>query len=62
MKNSLHPFLLLWTAIAPLLLSAKEWHVGPARTYTAPAQVSSLVADGDTVSIDAALYTNHPQV
>jgi hypothetical protein len=62
MKNSLHPFLLLWTAITPFFLSAKEWHVGPARTYTTPAQVSSLVADGDTVSIDAALYSNHPQV
>ncbi|MFM7154799.1 MAG: T9SS type A sorting domain-containing protein [Bacteroidota bacterium] len=62
MKTSSYPFLLLWAAMMPAFLLAKEWHVGPSRTYTTPAQVSSLLADGDTVSIDAALYNNHPQV
>lgn len=54
--------MLLWAATLPVSLFAKEWHVGPSRAYTTPAQVSSLVADGDTVSIDASLYANHPQV
>ncbi len=62
MKNVCYPFVLLWTAMAPAFLFAKEWHVGPSRAYTTPAQVSNLVSDGDTVSIDAALYPNHPQV
>lgn len=43
-------------------IHATEWHVGPTRTYTTPAAVSALVSHGDTVSIDAALYVNHPQV
>lgn len=62
MKNVCYPFMLLWTAMAPASLFAKEWHVGPSRAYTTPAQVSNLVSDGDTVSIDASLYPNHPQV
>jgi hypothetical protein len=36
---------------------ATEWFVGPGRTYTEPSQVSTLVSDGDTVSIDAGTYT-----
>ncbi|MBI3502760.1 MAG: T9SS type A sorting domain-containing protein [Bacteroidetes bacterium] len=36
---------------------AVNWLVGPAKTYTMPSQVSTLVASGDTVSIDAATYT-----
>lgn len=46
----------------PLLLSAActlhatTWMVGPSRTYTAPSKVASLVADGDTVAIDAGTY------
>jgi hypothetical protein len=51
-------FLLGWSA----LLTAKEWQVGPSRPFTSPAVVSSLLSDGDTLSIDAALYSNHPQV
>jgi len=37
-------------------LHATTWLVGPARPYTAPSQVSSLVGDGDTVEIDAGVY------
>ncbi len=35
---------------------ATTWQVGPAKVYTKPSQVSALVADGDTVLIDAATY------
>lgn len=35
---------------------ATTWQVGPARTYTLPSQVSTLVQNGDTVEMDAALY------
>jgi len=49
--------------IAPLFLSlfvtvcsAKTWQVGPGRVYTAPSKVIGLVADGDSVAIDAATY------
>ncbi|MEP7217875.1 MAG: right-handed parallel beta-helix repeat-containing protein [Bacteroidota bacterium] len=33
------------------------WPVGPTRTYTAPSKVSALVENGDTVAIDAGVYT-----
>lgn len=45
------PFLLLASP-----LSATNWLVGPARTYTKPSAVSNLVQNGDTVSIDAGVY------
>lgn len=45
-----------------LSASAKQWLVSPSGTYTTPLAVSSLVNAGDTVNIEAALYTNHPQV
>jgi hypothetical protein len=35
---------------------AKIYQVGPAKTYTLPSQVASLVANGDTVNIDAGNY------
>jgi len=35
---------------------ATTWQVGPAATYTLPSQVSTLVADGDTVDIAAGNY------
>src|SRR5438477_12973937 len=41
----------------PQLSFSTNWLVGPTRTYTKPSQVSTLVASGDTVSIDAATYT-----
>lgn len=37
---------------------AKSWHVGPARTYTTPSSVQSLVNDGDTIYIDGGIYQN----
>ncbi|MFN0036957.1 MAG: right-handed parallel beta-helix repeat-containing protein [Saprospiraceae bacterium] len=37
-------------------LRAKIWQVGPTRNYTVPSAVSNLVADGDTVEIDAGIY------
>jgi hypothetical protein len=42
----------------PVVLSATVWPVGPTRVHTKPSQVSSLVADGDTVAIDAGVYTS----
>lgn len=35
-----------------------NWLVGPSRFYTLPSQVSTLVASGDTVSIDAGIYNS----
>ena len=35
-----------------------NWLVGPARSYTMPSQVSGLVNNGDTVSIDAGVYNS----
>ena len=32
------------------------WSVGPGLSYTLPSQVSTLVADGDTVNIEAGVY------
>lgn len=49
---------------SPLLLacaftaSAATWRVGPTRTHTAPRHVANLVADGDTVLIDAGTYAD----
>lgn len=40
-------------------IQAKIWQVGPTRIYTVPSAVASLVADGDTVEIDAGLYTGN---
>lgn len=37
-------------------LSATTYQVGPTRLYTVPSAVANLVADGDTVEIDAATY------
>ncbi|MDP4220287.1 MAG: T9SS type A sorting domain-containing protein [Bacteroidota bacterium] len=36
---------------------AKVFQVGPTRTYTAPSKVMGLVSNGDTVEIDAGLYS-----
>lgn len=49
MKNK---YLLLLLVIGQLGF-AKTWKVGSSRTYTKPSQVSTLVATGDTVEIDA---------
>ena len=37
--------------------SAKVYQIGPTRTFTAPSTVMGIVADGDTVEIDAGLYS-----
>jgi hypothetical protein len=50
--------LLVSLAITFTACTAATWQVGPTRTYTMPSQVSSLVADGDTVAIDAAVYNS----
>ena len=49
-------FPLFFLLILPAFLPATTWPVGPTRTYTKPSQVANLVADGDTVAIDAGLY------
>ncbi len=38
--------------------SATTWNVGPTRTYTLPSQEKNLAADGDTIYIDGAIYSN----
>lgn len=40
--------------IAP---TSNIWKVGPTRTYTKPSQVASLVKSGDTIEIDAGVYS-----
>jgi len=42
--------------LIPFLGMSKTWLVGPTKTYTSPSAVSSLVADGDSILIDAAEY------
>ncbi len=49
-------FLLLCAITSASPLRATVWQVGPAQIHTVPSAVSSLVADGDTVEIDAGLY------
>ena len=49
--------LFLLVEICPV--NAKIWQVGPTRTYLVPSAVATLVADGDTVEIDAGLYTGN---
>lgn len=53
---------LFYTTLSILLftssITAKTWLVGSTRTYTKPSQVSGLVADNDTVKIDAGIYTS----
>jgi hypothetical protein len=44
----------LWQSQA----ECKVYQVGATRTYTAPSAVQNLVADGDTVEIDAGTYTD----
>ena len=55
MKYIMFVFLLLQINF----LQAKTWQVGSTRTYLVPSAVSNLVADGDTVEIDAGLYTGN---
>lgn len=44
--------------IIPINLIAHTWYVGATRTYTLPSQVSSLIADGDSILIDSGTYLN----
>lgn len=53
MKNLL--FFLFLGQMLPV--SAKIWSVGPGRLYLVPSSVSNLVAHGDTVEVDAGLYS-----
>ena len=43
--------------MAPIACAA-TWQVGPSRTYKTPNAVVNLVANSDTIAIDAATYTN----
>lgn len=54
MRTALLLPLLLVSAVCAL--HATTWRVGPSRAYTAPGKVAALVADGDTVAIDAGTY------
>ena len=42
--------------LAPAVTPATIWTVGPGQPHTLPSQVSTLVADGDTVDIEAGVY------
>jgi len=59
MKNTDPTFIFLFLA---LLFGdycyATIYKVGPTRTFTLPSQVTGLVNDGDTVDIDAGIYSN----
>ncbi len=55
--NRIHVTLVcLWLILLGGSATAKEWQVGPTREYHVPSEVSTLVHDGDTVSIDAGVY------
>ena len=43
--------------IIPIGAHATTFHVGPSQTYPMPSAVANLVQDGDTVLIDAGVYT-----
>jgi len=43
-------------------LYATTWTITPTGTYKTPNDVRTLAQDGDTILIEAATYTNHPQV
>lgn len=58
MKLKIIAFFLVVCQVA----QAKIWQVGPTRTYTYCDKVVNLVQNGDTVQIDAATYSNVPQV
>ena len=45
--------------LAALSSKATVWHVGATQTYTMPSQVATLVANGDTVNIDAGIYNSN---
>jgi hypothetical protein len=51
-----HAALLLIAMMVSILVDAKIWQVGTAKTYTKPSQVSGLVLNNDTVEIDAGTY------
>nr|MBP6574276.1 hypothetical protein [Flavobacteriales bacterium] len=53
--RSTTPFLSFLLAL-PFTAHATTWQVGPGLTYTMPSQVSTLVANGDTVDIAAGTY------
>ncbi len=48
----------LWSCALALYAHATIWQVGPGQTYTLPSQVSTLVANGDTVDIAAGTYAS----
>jgi hypothetical protein len=49
-------YIVLLFSIIAIQTQAKIWRVGAAKTYTKPSQVANLVADNDTVFIDAGIY------
>lgn len=58
MRNSTQIILTLaFLFCSELNLFAERWQVGPTRNFISPNQVVSKVKDGDTVEIDAGLYS-----
>lgn len=54
MRNFYIAFFILTT----LTGFSTKWNVGPSKTYTVPSAVRLLVADGDSIYIDGAVYAN----
>src|SRR4051812_47918353 len=48
---------LLAPAAASAAVSGRTLQVGPSRTYQKPSQAAAAALDGDTIEIDAGLYT-----
>ncbi len=55
MKILLVPFVVFIFSL--ISLNATVWHVGKSRQYSKPSQVSTIVKNGDTVEIDAGIYS-----
>lgn len=54
--------LLFFMTVASFIAKGSIWRIGPSLTYKYCSEVSSLVKDGDTVFVEAAIYDNDAQV
>jgi Right handed beta helix region len=49
----------LATFLTPAVHAQTTWHVGPTKTLKTPGEAALVARDGDTVHIDAGIYTNN---
>ncbi len=54
----MNKFFTAFFVLQSIVCFSTKWNVGPSKTYTVPSAVRLLVADGDSVYIDGAVYTN----